>query len=90
MDTHALTHAAGLVLDRAAHHGGGRGGGFGELLTTFVHSIVASLGWQAGKTIADFLGAWLIVLAVVAIGWWLLRNRKPRTRSRRTRRGKRR
>ena len=67
MDTLTLT----LALARG--HGGG-------LLGTFVHSIVASLGWQAGRSITSFLGSWLIVAAVIAIGWYLIRRRGSRRR----------
>ena len=70
MDTYAPT------LALAYGHGHGHGGGFGGLLGTFVHSIVASLGWQAGRSIASFLGSWLIVAAVLALGWYLIRHRR--------------
>jgi hypothetical protein len=77
---------AALALARVSHstpHS--HGSGLGDLLTTFVHSVVASLGWQAGRSIASLLGPWLIVLAVIAVGWWLLRNRRTRRRTTRRR-----
>lgn len=67
-----------LIL--ALTHGHGHSHSGSGLLGTFVHSIVASLGWQAGRSIASFLGSWLIVVAVIAIGWYLLRSRRSRRR----------
>lgn len=54
------------------------------LLDTFMHSIVASLGWHAGTTIAHFLGGWLIVLAIIAGLTYLARHlRRGRRTARR-------
>lgn len=65
-----------------AWHKPGHGGGLSDLLGTFVHSLAASLGWQAGRSLAALLGPWLLVLAALAIGWYLLRHRRRATRRR--------
>lgn len=67
-----LTLLHGAVL--AAH---GHGGGGGGLLGTFVHAIVAALGWRAGSSIAHAVGApVLIVGAVIAGVVYLVRRRR--------------
>lgn len=70
----ALTLLAVSSTRYHPHTGGG-------LLTTFVHSIVASLGWHAGTSLARLLGSWLVVLAVLAIVLHLWRSLRRLRRS---------
>jgi hypothetical protein len=82
MTPHAL-----IWLTRYHPHSTGSGGG---LLVTFVQSLVSSLGWHAGTSLARLLGGWLLVLALVAVVAYLARAvrrwRRPRHRSNRGRR----
>lgn len=50
-----------------------------SVLDTFVRSMVAALGWRAGSGLASLLGTpTLLVLAAVAVAWWVLRRRRAR------------
>lgn len=51
-------------------HGSGLLHGLAGLVDLFVRSMVASLGWHAGASIARLLGGWLVVLALLAVAAW--------------------
>lgn len=74
----ALNTLATLVVWSTRYHPHTTTGG---LLATFVRSIVASLGWHAGTSLARLLGSWLVVLAVLAIVLHLWRSLRRLRRS---------
>jgi len=73
-----LTSAVAFAA-RGGYHprpSGGSGASSG-LISSFVHAIVWSLGWHAGSDLASLLGPKvLIVGAIVAVVWYLRRNRR--------------
>ncbi|MFD9964850.1 hypothetical protein [Amycolatopsis sp. NPDC058986] len=70
--------ASSLLTLHSGHSGGGHG--LDALLGSLARGFVASLGWQAGKTFGQFLGAWLVVLVLVAVAVWLLRALRKKRR----------
>jgi hypothetical protein len=58
-------------MTRYHPHGATNSGG---LVAVFVHSLVASLGWHAGTSIAHLLGGWLVLLAIIAVLFYLARR----------------
>lgn len=69
-------------LVRYYPHGGG------SLIDTFLHSVVASIGWMAGRVIGSLLGpvGLLILVAVVGLVYLVRHVRRPRRRGNRSRR----
>ena len=58
-----------------------------SLVDTFVRSLVRSLGWHAGTSLAGALGTWLLVAAVLVLALYVARRARRRlVRSPRSRR----
>lgn len=83
----AAVPALGVVMPWAVshHHPLPHSGSGSGLLATFVHSLVASLGWHAGASVAHLLGGWLLVVTVLVVLGYLVHRVRVRVRSARRR-----